>query len=194
MYRFQWTSLQVHQIVRCKTETSVWKHLENLPDALQNAYYEIWHEIDNLEEPDRTLAQRAMLWLMAAYKPMDSEKLISAIRVGSKDDECFLADEIDEQGLLSLCNNFLVIDSKLKVWRFSHLSVTEYLQSKHQWTPAYAHTCAATVSLSFFINIYKDEDPSTVAEDLGYDSDHCDPADKPVGPWEIMIPRTQNDL
>ncbi|GAQ39380.1 Pfs, NACHT and Ankyrin domain protein [Aspergillus niger] len=163
---FQWASLQVHQIFRCRTESSAWKRLENLPEDLQKAYDEIWNEIEALEEPDKTLTKRALTWVMAAHKPMKTNMLLSAIRVGSKDDEEFLADEIDEQGLLSLCNNFLVIDSKMGVWRFSHASVIEYLESRHSWTLSQAHCHAATACLSFFINVYEDDLETVPNEEL----------------------------
>ncbi|RAK82850.1 hypothetical protein BO79DRAFT_260794 [Aspergillus costaricaensis CBS 115574] len=163
---FQWASLQVHQIFRCRTESSAWKRLENLPEDLQKAYDEIWNEIEALEEPDKTLTKRALTWVMAAHKPMKTNMLLSAIRVGSKDDEEFLADEIDAQGLLSLCNNFLVIDSKMGVWRFSHASVIEYLESRHNLTLPQAHCHAATACLSFFINVYEDDLETVPNEEL----------------------------
>ncbi|KAL4894380.1 ankyrin repeat-containing domain protein [Aspergillus ambiguus] len=177
---FQWASLQVHQIVRCKTESSAWKRLENLPEDLEKAYDEIWEEIESLEEPDKTLAKRALIWVMAAHKPMKTNMLLSAIRVGSKDDDPFLADEIDEQGLLSLCNNFLVIDSRMGVWRFSHLSVTEYLQTRRNWTLAQAHCHAATACLSFFINVYENELENMVGKELQdyWESNHSIPDGK----------------
>lgn len=187
--RFQWASLQIHQIVRCKTEPSVWNRLENLPEDLQKAYDEVWSNIDSLEEPDRTLTKRALTWVMSAYMPMTSDELLSAIRVGSKEDVPFLAAEIDEEGLLSLCNNFLVIDTKLKVWRFSHLSVMEYLESKQNLTLAEAHCHAATTCLSFFINAYDNEDPSTVAElpaEGIYDDDVHDTYRKPAVSYDIF--------
>lgn len=159
--RFQWASLQVHQITRCRTESSVWKRLDNLPEDLQKAYDEIWNEIEDYEEPDKTLVKRAFRWVMAATYPMRSASLLPAIRVGSTEDVPFITDKIDEQGLLSLCGNFLVIDSKSQ-WRFSHLSVVEYLETRHQWSIRQAHCDAAIACLSFFITAYEKEDPSTV--------------------------------
>ncbi|KAJ5841875.1 hypothetical protein N7534_011705 [Penicillium rubens] len=123
---FQWAALQIHQIRPCKTEESIWKRLDTLPDGLQEAYNEVWSEIGKLEEPDQSLTKRALLWAMSACKPMTSDELLYAIRVDPTGDLPLLLDEeIDEQGLLSLCKNLLVIDSQLNVWRFAHLSVRE---------------------------------------------------------------------
>ncbi|KAJ5175432.1 uncharacterized protein N7482_001309 [Penicillium canariense] len=157
---FQWAALQVHQIERCRTESSVWKRLENLPEDLHKAYDEVFTEIESLEEPDRTLSKRALLWVMCATTPLTSRQLLSAIRikVDSAEDMPDLEDELDEAALLSLCNNFLVMDTQLKVWRFPHLSVREFLETKPDLTVPHAHCQAAAVSLVLLNNVKKEED------------------------------------
>ena len=133
---FQWAALQTHQIQKCKTESSVWKRLENLPDDLQKAYDEAWSQVEELEEPDKLLTNRAMLWVMAAERPLSTFQLLGAVRVNTNGEEPALADEIDEQGLLSLCNNLLTIDSQLKVWRFAHLSVRRISRDQNAMDPS----------------------------------------------------------
>ncbi|KAJ5813170.1 hypothetical protein N7447_010193 [Penicillium robsamsonii] len=159
---FQWAALQAHQIQKCKTESSVWKRLENLPDGIQKAYDEAWSQIEELEEPDKILANRAMLWTMAAERPLSTSQIICAVRVNTKGELSTLADEIDEQGLLSLCNNLLTIDSQQKVWRFAHLSVREYLETKLQWTLPRANFHAASACLSWFITMYDKDDSDEI--------------------------------
>ncbi|KAJ6183789.1 hypothetical protein N7519_005090 [Penicillium mononematosum] len=159
---FQWAALQVHQIQKCKTESSVWKRLENLPDDIQKAYDEAWSQIEDLEEPDKVLTYRAMLWVMAAERPLSTSQLICAVRVNTKGEVPTLADEIDEQGLLSLCNSLLTIDSQQKVWRFAHLSVREYLETKMQWTLPRANFHAASACLSWLITMYDKDDNNEI--------------------------------
>jgi hypothetical protein len=67
---------------------------------------------------------------MCAYEPLSSEQLLAAIRFDPKDTVC-LAGKITESQLLHLCNNLFVLDSQRNVWRFSHLSVTEYFEENH---------------------------------------------------------------
>ncbi|KAJ5357020.1 hypothetical protein N7517_011629 [Penicillium concentricum] len=172
---FQWAALQAHQIQKCKTESSVWKRLENLPDGIQKAYDEAWSQIEDLEEPDQILTSRAMLWVMAAERPLSSSQLICAVRVNTKGELPTLADEIDEQGLLSLCNNLLTIDSQQKVWRFAHLSVREYLETKMQWTLPRANFHAASACLSWFITMYDKDDSNEI--DLSDWEGQPEPAD-----------------
>ncbi|CAG7925132.1 unnamed protein product [Penicillium olsonii] len=170
---FQWASLQVHQITRCRTESSVWKRLDNLPEDLQKAYDEIWGEIESLEEPDSIFVKRAFKWVMAANVPLRSDILLSAIRVGAQDEGGISSDEIDEQGLLSLCGNFLVIDPESN-WRFSHLSVVEYLETGHNWSAPQAHNHVATACLSFLISAYEQEDPPDLVKEFFTDDDEVD--------------------
>jgi ankyrin repeat protein len=172
---FQWAALQTHQIQKCKTESSVWKRLESLPDGLQKAYDEAWSQVEELEEPDRMLTERAMLWVMAAELPLSTSQLICAVRVNTNGEEPALADEIDESGLLSLCNNLLTIDSELKVWRFSHLSVREYLESRMQWTLPLANFHAASACLTWLITMYDKEDITLI--DLSDYDGKPEPAD-----------------
>ncbi|KAI9043149.1 putative ferric reductase transmembrane component [Aspergillus affinis] len=155
---FQWAALQIHQIQRCKSEASVWKRLENLPDGLQKAYDEVWGQIENLEDCDKLIVSRAIMWVMAAKTPLLSGQLLCAVRINVTGDEPALAGEIDEQGLLWLCNNLLTLDSQQKVWRFAHLSVREYLETKMNWHLPQVNLHVASACLSLFINTYDKEE------------------------------------
>jgi hypothetical protein len=67
---------------------------------------------------------------MCACKPLCTEELLYAIRVKLDRDAKFTS-EITEPYLLALCDNLLVLDSQRKVQRFSHLSVTEYIEDSY---------------------------------------------------------------
>jgi len=95
------------------------------------------------------------MWVMCACKPLNSEELLSAIRLvgGSDRDTIDLASKMTESSLLALCNNLLVLDSQQGVWRFSHLSVTEYFEKNH-WDLRQSHCNAAKVCLKLLIESY----------------------------------------
>ncbi|KAJ5984465.1 hypothetical protein N7481_006564 [Penicillium waksmanii] len=149
---FQWASLQVHQISRCKSPAAIGERLEKLPKTLQDAYDE------DQEQSDRIITERALRWVMFASHPLDSVEILAAIRMDSNADLLPLDYTVDEQGLLSLCNNFLVLDSQLEVWRFPHLSVREYLESKEGWSTPHAYHYAASACLSYFVKMYEHDD------------------------------------
>ena len=168
--RFQWVGLQIKQILKCKSEEAVKSRLGKLPSGLKAAYDEIYSEIKDLDEHDKVLADSAFMWVMCACKPLNSDELISAIRVDSNQDALHLASKITESSLLSLCKNLLVIDSQLKVWRFSHLSVTEYFENNH-WDLRQANCHVAKVCLGLLIETYKNTDPDAVSSRLGDEPD-----------------------
>ncbi len=100
------------------------------------------------------MANHAFTWVMCASQPLGRDTLLCAIRIDSDRDTFRLASEITDSSLLALCNNLLVLDSQLHVWRFSHLSVTEYFE-KHHRSLGRAHGHAATVCLKLLIEVYE---------------------------------------
>ncbi|KAI0547823.1 hypothetical protein F4679DRAFT_552833 [Xylaria curta] len=150
---FQWAFLQIKEILLLETETAVRDRLGKLPADLKTAYDEIYSKIQNGHRHERSLADNAFKWVACAKEPLSSEELLAAIRLNSDKDTFDLSDAITESQLLHLCNNLLVLDSQQYVWRFSHLSVTEYFE-QHHWTLAKAHCHAASVCLKFLIQVY----------------------------------------
>ncbi|KAK6082585.1 hypothetical protein SCUP515_02340 [Seiridium cupressi] len=147
---FQWVFLQIKQILKLETEAAIRDRLGRLPDTLKSAYDEIYHKIQAQHEYDQSLANRAFKWVMCAHTPLSSEELLSAIRLDSEGESFDVSDEVNEYQLLHLCNNLLVLDSQRKVWRFSHLSVTEYFEQNH-WDLLTAQCCVAKVCLKLLI-------------------------------------------
>ncbi|KAJ5154691.1 uncharacterized protein N7500_010130 [Penicillium coprophilum] len=82
--------------MKCRTESSVWKRLNNLPEDLHKAYDEVWADIQSLEEPYQGLVKRALRWVMTTTMPLKSEEILSAIRVGPDGDMLPLSDKLDE--------------------------------------------------------------------------------------------------
>ncbi|KAK0701566.1 ankyrin repeat-containing domain protein [Lasiosphaeria miniovina] len=140
---FQWAYLQVKQLLELRTEAAVRDRLGRLPIGLEAAYDEIYAKIAARNQHERILADRAFTWVMCACHPLDSAALLSAVRLDPGGD---VSEEIDEDVLLDICNNLLVLDSQCKVWRFSHLSVTEYFERNH-WSLEQAHCHATKVCL-----------------------------------------------
>ncbi|KAI1733395.1 hypothetical protein F4680DRAFT_46657 [Xylaria scruposa] len=154
---FQWAFLQIKQILLLETDSAIRDRLGKLPADLKTAYDEIYNKIQNHHKDDRALAENAFKWVACACEPLNSEQLLSAIRLNSDTENFTLLSSIDESQLLHLCNNLLVLDSKRHVWRFSHLSVTEYFENNH-WSLSRAHCHAASVCLKFLIEAYKTPD------------------------------------
>ncbi|RDW79331.1 uncharacterized protein DSM5745_06183 [Aspergillus mulundensis] len=164
---FQWAVLQVQQLAKCQSAASVRERLNKLPASLAEAYDEVWDQINSLEENDKMLAIRALHWAAAAFKPLTTPEMLSAIRMNPNRAMIPVDEMLDESGLLSLCNGFLTIDSQLQVWRFPHLSVQEYLESEGHVSISQGHLDAGMVSLSYFMRAYEDNGQEEEAEIQG---------------------------
>lgn len=151
---FQWASLQIDVLKGFFTKRTFMDRLDALPKDIQAAYDEIWSHIEAEGDFEKSLIKRALQWTMATHKPFTSTELLSAIRINSNGDLFPLEDGLSEQALLKLCKNFLTIDTQSEVWRFSHLSVAEYLETKEGWSNTNLHYQAASACLSYFINTY----------------------------------------
>ncbi|KAH8424306.1 uncharacterized protein LDX57_002058 [Aspergillus melleus] len=115
-------------------------------------YDQLYEEISNGMPHDMILAQRAVMWVLAAREPLPREDLPEAIRINPDLDSAEMCTVITEDALLSLCRNLLVIDSEQNVWRVSHLSVAEYFKSRHGWTDGVINTMVSKACLLFLLS------------------------------------------
>ncbi|OAA62771.1 Ankyrin repeat-containing domain protein [Niveomyces insectorum RCEF 264] len=164
---FQWAFLQIKQLLELQTEAALRSRLGRLPKGLQAAYDEIYGKIATGNEHEKILADRAFLWVMCARKPLTSDELLSAVRLDPAV-ITHLSEAVDEDILLSLCNNLLVLDGRQRVWRFSHLSVTEYFEENH-WRLWQAHGHVAKVCLALLLETHKDAETATTVGGSGHD-------------------------
>jgi hypothetical protein len=128
-----WAALQVKQILKCKILESVDHTLKTLPKDLSEAYDGV--------APEAEMANRTFRWIMSAPDPLTSEELLSAVRINIDNDEINLVNPNEQDTLLSICENFLIVDSNGQ-WRFFHLSVLEYLQRMPEFNQQEHFYCA----------------------------------------------------
>ncbi|KAI5821056.1 hypothetical protein BZA77DRAFT_272596 [Pyronema omphalodes] len=126
---FQLAALQITSLCQEFTEDDVRRSLQTLPDTLTTAYNDIYDTIKKSKASQ--LALSAFRWIHCSYEPLQTSTLLDAIRleVGSKG-EFSRRDAINAHSLLKLCQNLLVLDESLNVFRFAHLSVQEHLETK----------------------------------------------------------------
>ncbi|KAI0103318.1 ankyrin repeat-containing domain protein [Nemania sp. FL0031] len=161
---FQWVFLQIKEILLLETEAAILDRLGKLPADLETAYDEIYGKIKARHKDDRALADNALKWVAAACQPLESYELLSIIRIDLKEDTFHLYEAISESQLLHLCNNLLVLDSMREVWRFSHLSVTEYFENNH-WSLVMTHRHCASVCLKALLTVQPGWNTSNWSDD-----------------------------
>lgn len=122
-----------------------------MPKNLKLAYDEIYAKIKGLHAHERQLAERAFKWVLVALEPINRKDFLLAVSQDPNGGEVRYHSEVDEDLLLGLCCNLLVIDSQLDVWRFSHLSVAEYLE-EHQLSANQAHLDIGRICLYWLVD------------------------------------------
>ena len=145
-----------------------------LPETLTDAYGEIYNRIRKQSRRASQLALNAFRWVQCSYEPLRSETLLDAITV-----------EVDGSGgfshkrttvraidLLKVCQNLLILDERLNVFRFAHLSVEEYLET--QQPKANSHTEIAKICLSLVCSSrsWADYDATVETEEGRYHDRH----------------------
>lgn len=149
-----WVHLQILAICREETPRDVKDALSTLPKGLDETYFRI---IDKISKTGGTGAVRAahtvLKWILYAEELVSSETMIGALAVmpgeDSPDTFGWTLDTI-----LHVCHNLVVYDQELRVLRFAHFSVQEFLLSP-EFSLKYpgfngedAHTTIAEVCLT----------------------------------------------
>ena len=155
--RFRWVELQLDTFFNPRTKLrrrdAVQRKLDKLGQedgtpALGPVYDEIYEM--NMQEPeDRTVASRALKWMLCSQRPLSIYELVEAASVGP---EGAIEENIDEDYILDICSNFIITDN-LDFVQFSHLSVREYLMQGRgtEYSNNAAHIQAAETCLAFLI-------------------------------------------
>jgi len=123
-------------------------NLKVLPETLTDAYGEIYNRILKQKGSAPRLALNAFQWVQCSYEPLQSETLLDAVTAeidgsGEFSHKCMALRAMD---LLKACQNLLILDERLNVFRFAHLLVEEYLET--QLLKANSHTEIAKICLS----------------------------------------------
>jgi len=129
------------------TQPDVQSSLGELPDTLALAYDKIYERILKQKGSAPQLALNAFRWIQCSYEPLNARALLDASTAKlAKCGEFSHNTTIKANDLLRACQNLLVLDERLDVFRFAHLSVDEYLET--QLPKVDSHTEIARVCLS----------------------------------------------
>ena len=132
------------------TPNDVERGLEALPDTLKGAYDEIYKRILDQNGSAPRLAVGAFRWMQCSYEPLCSGTLLDAIRSEIGDQGEFSPsrkDAITVNNLLKACQNLLIFDKQLNVFRFAHLSVDEYLETRLRKVDSHGEIAKVCLSL-----------------------------------------------
>ncbi|KAI5818540.1 hypothetical protein BZA77DRAFT_16936 [Pyronema omphalodes] len=146
---FQLAALQITFLCQFYTTDDVRGSLQTLPDEITDMYNKIYNIITSQKGSAPQLALNAFRWIHCSYEPLRTGTLLHAIRVEvGRSGEFSLRARISANDLLKICQNLLVLDERLDVFRFAHLSFEEYLETKPELNKATSHTEIAKGCLS----------------------------------------------
>ncbi|KAF8420375.1 hypothetical protein EV426DRAFT_706146 [Tirmania nivea] len=128
---FQLAALQVNFLCEMQCEFDVKQNLTTLPDTLTDIYNEIYNGILTQKGSAPRIALNAFRWIQCSKEPLSSQTLLDAVMVKvDSTGEFFQTGPASVKQLLTICRNLIILDEKLNTFRFAHLSVDEYLETK----------------------------------------------------------------
>lgn len=102
--------------------------LNSLPVDMHGTYIRILEKIDKQRPAMRTLAKRALLWVVAAGRPLTLKELEKAVAIEPTTTSYADLKSYEEQTVVNACGNFLMVDSN-KLVRTVHYTVQEFLRA-----------------------------------------------------------------
>ncbi len=131
-------------------EEDLFKELGRLPGDLADTYAQIFEHFKRLGPESRVIAERSLKWLLCQAREFSEAEFLASVSIGTEPRSLNLTKET----ILFICGNLVMFDHELKVFRFVHLSVREYLETQPNFTLGAAHALGAEISLSICLHGY----------------------------------------
>ena len=147
-HRFLWAHLQLQELCdpdRIGFEEDVREELGRLPRKLEDIYSKIYQKICESASRGQLVTKRALKWLLCAQRPLTPQELVAA----ASPDNMGGFSKVSETEILKMCRNLVILDGEMHVFRFSHMSVREYLETVGELASAYAHAAVAETCLFY---------------------------------------------
>ncbi|KAF8427950.1 hypothetical protein EV426DRAFT_640542 [Tirmania nivea] len=155
---FLWVDYQLRELCKLTFTSDIRTRLGKLPKDLSGVYDEIMMSIESRPGAVFEFATRALKWMVVAKRPLKPEELIAATELNplsppptktsqpSQTSQPFQTSQpaqepsLDIEMVINICGGLIILDRKLQVLRFAHLSVQEYLETRENiWGIIDAH-------------------------------------------------------
>ena len=130
---------QLRELCKLNFELDIRTRLGKLPKNLSGVYDEIMSSIEARPGTDFEFATRALKWVLVAQRPLKPQELVAATEINPSStspdrpaDQSLppLQPTLDIDLVVDVCGGLILLDQKLEVVRFAHLSVHEYLETR----------------------------------------------------------------
>jgi Ankyrin repeats (3 copies) len=142
-HRFRFAALQIGYLSCLDTRNSVRRRLRHLPTTLRELYDKIYGRISAKVEEESSIAKRTLSWLLCARRQLRPSELLAAV---SPDPD----QPVNEDELLRLCRHLVVLNPVSKSFELAHLTVREYLETRHEYRKHRPHALVAERCIKVF--------------------------------------------
>ncbi|KAM0714686.1 hypothetical protein Q7P37_009703 [Cladosporium fusiforme] len=123
---FRWVALQLEYLCTLRKRSILLDRLGKLPPGLQKIYEELYeYKMKELGQEQAQVVWKILSWLLVAQRPLSTTELRQLVCAPDEPD-------MTEETVLDLCFDLVSIDTTQKQFRFSHLSVREFLESRQE--------------------------------------------------------------
>ncbi|KAI9657547.1 MAG: hypothetical protein M1831_004163 [Alyxoria varia] len=177
---FRWVACQLDSLRKCMRPSTVKRTLETLPRTLDETYERILLQVDDEYQQEVRLA---LIWLVAAQRPLTVRELAEAVIVGISAESSFDPTDrlFDPNSIANVLTGLVTISGGFSsTIRLAHFSVEEYLVSDrlasseasryHVSIPS-SHIALTNASLIYFRwanQFYEDEHGVSPLDKVGY--------------------------
>ncbi|KUM59347.1 hypothetical protein ACN42_g7803 [Penicillium freii] len=144
---FRWAQLQLQSLRWIRMERDIRFAMSTIPRPLSELYEDLYTKaLEITEETDQALFRNTLKWMLCTTRVLDWEDFSQAITSFVE----IQVHEIDEEFILDLLGNFVISQTTQegnRTFRFAHLSVREFLETKPEYSTESSNTFAAEVCL-----------------------------------------------
>jgi hypothetical protein len=156
--RFRWASMQLQHLCRFTLDVDVQNSLGRLPPNLHSLYSEIYDFLSTTPgELQAMVFKNVLRWLLCAQRTLHADRFLAIVSIDPRSEGD--TGPISKEFVLEICNNFVVFDAQLDIFRFAHLSVREFLENHPGYKRAIVNGRIAEVCLWSVLST--GEDPAT---------------------------------
>ncbi|KAF2796410.1 hypothetical protein K505DRAFT_415804, partial [Melanomma pulvis-pyrius CBS 109.77] len=143
---FRWASMQLQYLCSFRLDKDIQDSLGQLPPDLHTLYSEIYDVLSKTSgELEAMVFKNVLHWLLCAKRALQADEFLAIVSIDTKRGNS--TGPIYKDFVLDICNNFVIFDSQLGIFRFAHLSVQEFLEKRPEYDRLATNRLIAEVCL-----------------------------------------------
>lgn len=121
--------MQLQYLCSFKFDDDIKESLGRLPPKLDTLYGDIYDVLSNTPGDRGAMVFKIVLrWLLCAQRRLNTEQFLAVVSADPSNKTH--SNPITKEDVLDICNNFVIFDEQLGIFRFAHLSVREFLEQR----------------------------------------------------------------